>query len=114
VKGLESAVDGIDYLEWREPSDSTPDKFYHVRLWLRDWRGFKANSLSCDCPRWIYQKKPLNEKSCKHTQRIANQRLVRSQIIDKITGSEVTFNEELIATKGNRIEALKRELESLK
>jgi len=115
VLSLEPAVNGLDYIEWRLESESTPGKFYNVRLWLRDWRGFKADSLSCDCPRWVYQRRPLSEKSCKHTERIANQRLRESQMVAEIRGSEVTFNETIIAGKGiSRVEALKRELESLK
>jgi len=111
---MESAVDGLDYIAWPVASESTPGKFYEVRLWLRDWRGFKADSLSCDCPRWIYQKRPLNEKHCKHTDRIAEQRLRQTPMVAHIEGSEVRFDEELIASKGiSRLEALKRELESL-
>jgi len=113
VRLLEQAVNGLDYIEWLEESDSTPGKFYHVRLWLRNWRGFKADSLSCDCPRWVYQKKPLSEKSCKHTQRVAESRLA-TPIVAHVQGSEVTFNEDLVVNKGmSRVEALKRELQFL-
>lgn len=73
-----------------------------------------ANTLSCDCPRWIYQRKPLNEKSCKHTERIAEERLRQTPMVADVEGSEVRFDENLIASKGiSRLEALKRELESL-
>jgi len=107
-------VNGLDYLEWAVASESTSGKFYHVRLWLRDWRGIVANTLSCDCPRWIYQKKPLNEKSCKHTERVARERLRQTPMVAQVQGCEVTFNEELLESKGmSRVEALKRELESL-
>jgi len=110
---MEPAVNGLDYLEWQVESDSTLGKFYNVRLWLRDWRGFKANSLSCDCPRWVYQRKPLSEKSCKHTDRIAEQRLLGSSVVADVHGSEVMFNEQAIESQGmSRVEALKRELNS--
>ena len=110
---MESAVQGVDYLEKTVPSESTPGKFYHIRLWLRDWRGFKANSLSCDCPRWIYQKQPLNVKSCKHTLQYGL-RLREHPIVRNVEGSEVTFDEEAVASKGiSRLEALIRELEPL-
>jgi len=111
---LEAAVKGLDYLEWPVPSRSRPGVSHHVRFWLRDWRGFKANTLSCDCERWIYQKLPLNEKHCHHTDEIAERRLRQTPMVADVEGSEVTFDENLIASKGiSRLEALKRELETL-
>jgi len=116
------SINGLDYREWVEPSDSRPGVEYHVRLWLRDFRGFQANSLSCDCPSWIYQKKSLSEKSCKHTRRV-EARLRNNEVIREIRGSEVTFNEETITRKIKeskmeddltaRVKALHRALEEV-
>ena len=109
---MELAVNGLDYTEWAVPSKSRPKMSHHVRLWLRNWRGFKANSLSCDCEHWIYQKRPLNEKHCRHTDEIA-ERLRSNRMVADIEGSEVRFDEERVPSKGmSRLEALLRELKS--
>lgn len=83
------------YLEFPVPSDSRPGLSHKVKLWQEDWRGFKRDSLSCDCEHWIYQRKPLTEKSCKHTRRIA-MRLEQTRAVERIVGSEVTFNEQVL------------------
>ena len=95
---MERAIEGLDYRGWTEPSDSRPDLNHYVRLWLRDYRGFKAGTMSCDCEAWKYSKKPLSEKECRHTIRRAN-RLRPNEVITLIQGSEVTFNEEAVAKR---------------
>jgi len=45
---------------WRYQSKSSPDKYYTVRL-------NEDETLSCNCPGWIFSKKP---KSCRHTREV--------------------------------------------
>jgi len=92
------SINGLDYREWTEPSESRPGVEYHVRLWLRDFRGFKKDSLSCDCPAWVYARKPLSEKSCKHTRKV-EERLQNNEVVREVHGSEVVFNEEVVAKR---------------
>lgn len=86
-----TAIQGIDYMKFMEPSDSGRDD-HEVRLWLREWRGFKPDSLSCDCRKWRFQNKgiPIYERRCHHTDRVA-ERLRRTSVIERVWGSEVTF-----------------------
>lgn len=110
------APDASAFREWEIPSFSDPNKVYTVKLWLEDFKGFRQGTLSCECPAWIFQRKPLAEKSCKHTRRVEEMLRGRT-VVESVRGSEVMFNErrlrEVAEVHGiSRVEALKRELET--
>lgn len=112
---MATAQYGVDFIEWAEESSSRPGKLHHVKLWLKDWRGFKKDSLSCSCESWIYQRKSLDQKSCKHTRHVADTVLKGSSVIYNVQGSQVNFAENIIEKKMviqgvSRLEAVVREL----
>jgi len=99
------SADPSYYIERIVPSDSRAGVYYRVRLWLKDWRGFKKGTISCSCPAWIFQRKPITEKSCKHTRRIGEV-LKREAIAERVNGSKVKFATEVNNTIRGRIAGL--------
>lgn len=60
---------------WKFRSKSNPKKSYTVVLWTQElddkhYRQFKEGMLTCDCPAFRFQKKPMAERECKHTKEV--------------------------------------------
>jgi hypothetical protein len=105
-------------MEWPVES-KTPGRegtIYHVRLWLKPWRAFEKDSLSCDCKSWIFKKGPVSEKYCKHTEEIARVLARTSSVrnVSEFQGHKTSAVQFMPLPEGiSRIDALKKELEAL-
>lgn len=62
---------------WQFRSLSNSNKKYTVTLWYQRERlkngkllPFEPGYLTCNCPAWVFQKKPLRERTCKHTKEV--------------------------------------------
>lgn len=82
--------------EFEIPSESRPNVFYTVKLWMESWQGFQKGMLSCSCPAWLYQRKEVVDRSCKHTKRVQGM-LARegsfAEIIEEARGSTFTVKQ---------------------
>jgi len=79
---------------WTVESESTPGKFYEVKLFLGDYHGFREGSMTCDCMSWRFQRRPVSERSCKHILWVQRKLQERDEgrIIREMRGSEISFN----------------------
>ncbi len=97
-------IHGIQARTYAVESSSEPGKFWEVTLWMEGWRGFTTGLLTCKCPKWLYQAKPLNKRSCHHTDQIAKQLAGHKDLVERIEKSEVFLKSDL-PTNG-RLKAL--------
>ncbi len=93
--GRPREVQGIAVKVFPVESESTPGKHWEVTLWMEGWRGFTTGLLTCNCPAWLYQAKPLNHRSCKHTQAIGHNLATHKDLVERVDKSEIFIKSDL-------------------
>lgn len=95
TQGRPKEVQGMQVKTYAVESTSVQGKFWEVTLWMEGWRGFTTGLLTCKCPKWLYQGKPLNERSCHHTEKIAKQLAGHKDLVERVTKSEIFLKTDL-------------------
>lgn len=102
--GRPREIQGIAVKTFAVESSSEPGRFWEVTLWMEGWRGFTTGLLTCKCPKWLYQAKALNLRTCHHTEQIARQLAGHKDLVERVEKSEIFLKSEL--PSNGRLKAL--------